>query len=121
MSDVNQELAKALKLLSEQYEQQFSEVNQQIGELAEQIILLTSSEQSNNDQALSLGGKNARQLSNAIREMNGDSQCVECKHAKYSLQKSNNGQKPNQQFKFTCLLDHDNTESLACFQFDSRF
>lgn len=120
MLDVNQELAKALKLLSEQYEQQFSEVNQQISELADQIILLTNSEP-NNNQALSQGGKTAEQLREVIKDRNGDSQCLACKHAKYSLPKSNGGQRPNEPFKFTCLLDHDNTESLACYQFDSRF
>ena len=43
MTDVNQELVRALKLLSTQYEQQFGEVSQQIAELGEQIILLTNS------------------------------------------------------------------------------
>lgn len=120
MSDVNQELAKALKLLSEQYEQQFSEVNQQINELAEQIILLTDSEPNNNS-PLSQGGKTASELEEVIKSRNGESQCLKCKHAKYTLPKPNNGQAPNQRFKFTCLLDHDNTESMACYQFDSRF
>ena len=119
MSDVNQELAKALKLLSEQYEQQFSEVNQQINELAEQIILLVNSEP-NNNQALSQDGKTANKLKEEIIKMNGDSLCVKCKHAKYSMPKLYN-QSQSERFKFTCLLDHDNTESLACYQFEPKF
>ena len=120
MSDTNQELVRALKQLSEQYEQQFAEVTEQVNVLAEQIILLTNSEP-NNSSPLSQGGKTASELKEVIKSRNGESQCLECKQAKYTLPKSNGGQRPNEPFKFTCLLDHDNTESVACYQFDSRF
>ena len=119
MSDTNQELVRALKLLSEQYEQQFAEVTEQVNVLAEQIILLTNSEP-NNSSPLSQGGKTASELKELIKERNGDSVCVDCKQAKFYLPVST-GLKPNQRFNFTCLVDHDNSEAMACYQFDSRF
>lgn len=119
MSDTNQELVRALKQLSEQYEQQFAEVTEQVNVLAEQIILLTNSEPNNNS-SLSQGGKTASELKEVIKERNGTTQCIDCKHAKYSLPVSHQTRQI-ERFKFTCLLDHDNTESLACYQFDSRF
>ena len=120
MSDTNQELVHALKLLSKQYEQQFEEVHKQVNVLAEQIILLTNSETDNNDQILSQGGKTALELKKTIIAMNGESVCVDCKQAKFSIPVSRTTT-PSQRFNFTCLLDHSNKEAGACYQFDSRF
>lgn len=119
MSDTNQELVHALKQLSAQYEQQFAEVAEQVNVLAEQIILLTTSEPNNNS-PLSQGGKTASELRNLIKELNGDSICVDCKQAKYSTPALATAQQ-KMKFTFICLLDHSDKEAGACYQFDSRF
>ncbi|HAB39067.1 MAG TPA: hypothetical protein DCE52_13935 [Rhodobacteraceae bacterium] len=74
MSDVNQELVHALKLLSKQYEQQFSEVALQIAELGEQIILLTNTPSS------SLSNTNSSSSEGLMKSVEA-SACKDCDNA----------------------------------------
>jgi hypothetical protein len=91
MSDTNQELVRALKLLSTQYEQQFSEVSQQIQELGEQIILLTNSTtQSSNNTSNASKDK--------ILALVEDSACKHCDNAMFAIKKGASAP------KFECLI-----------------
>ncbi len=76
MSEVNRQLEQALKLLSKQYEQQFEEVQEQMNELAEQIILLTDSKQSNSKNVSNL----TQDLAGMLTPEQKNSPCAQCKN-----------------------------------------
>ena len=75
MSDTNQELVRALKLLSEQYEQQFAEVTEQVNVLAEQIILLTETKSS------SSSNDSSTKPNQMLTPEQENSPCSDCKNS----------------------------------------
>lgn len=106
MSDTNQELVRALKLLSEQYEQQFAEVTEQVNVLAEQIILLTEtkSNSSSND--------SSSKVNQMLTPEQQSSPCSDCKNSHWYKNKNAGA------LSFNCLITNMDRITDYCNQQD---
>jgi len=106
MSDTNQELVRALKQLSKQYEQQFAEVTEQVNVLAEQIILLTETKSS------SSSSDSSSTLSEMLTPEQQCSVCSDCKNAHWFSNPKVTG------LGFKCLISDVGLISKFCNQQD---
>jgi hypothetical protein len=108
MSDTNQELVRALKQLSKQYEQQFNEVTEQVNVLAEQIILLTETKSSSSN------SDSSSKLSEILTPEQQNSPCSNCKNSHWFSNPKGIG------LNFKCLISDVNGIVGYCSQQDSN-
>ena len=106
MSDTNQALVQSLKLLSEQYEQQFAEVSTQMNLLAEQIIFLTETKSINSSNVSS------SKLSEMLTPEQQHSVCSDCKNAHWFSNPKVTG------LAFKCLISDITVITKFCSQQD---
>jgi fructose-1,6-bisphosphatase len=106
MTEIEEQLVKALELQQEQFLTQYKDLQAQLNKLAEELNRIT-----NNVSNGTLQNKNRTDYQNNIRH-NTDSICNNCKHAMFRHVPG------KEHAQFQCLISGHNIIATACNQYD---